>query len=69
MSKQRAKSRKFLEKQLEVCSSKTTYITTTQARRKKKLLQRLYNTYYEVYKCPYCGYYHLKTVKDNIQMT
>lgn len=65
MSKQRAKQRKFIERQIAICSGKMTFFTTTKARKKRKFLEKFFGKKFRIYKCDYCGYYHLSTIKEN----
>lgn len=66
MSKQRAKQRKFIEYQRNVCANKITFFTTTQARKRRRVLEKFFNVKFKIYKCDYCGYYHLSTIKEGI---
>ena len=50
-----------------VCAGKVWYPTKAKANRAKKACGRRFGMRFKVYRCAYCGNYHLTSVKDGAE--
>ena len=51
-----------IEEHTAVCTNKVTYFTLEDAVEAEEMVWRKYNSFQRYYRCPFCGYWHLKTV-------
>ena len=67
MSKRRKKYKEFIKREEEKCDKKRVFLSRAGAKEASKKYKLKYGTSFKVYRCPYCGLYHLTTLHKEME--